>query len=124
VLTVYLVHLPQPVLGDQGFAKLRDQALTKFVQLIESDHSARIAVIGDVNVAETDRQFGQLTGADGLTSAQRSAGSGFGFTWPSEFPMVRLDDVLTRGLTPLRSVVLPAIAQGQTHLPIQVDLDY
>jgi hypothetical protein len=32
--------------------------------------------------------------------------------------------VLTRGLAPLRSVVLPSIAGGQTHLPIQVDLDY
>ena len=123
-LTVYLVHLPQPVLGDQGFAKVRDQALTKFVQLLEADHSSRIAVIGDINVAATDRQFGQLTGADGLTSAQQAAGSGFGFTWPAEFPIVRLDDVLTRGLKPLRSVVLSAIAKGQTHLPIQVDLDY
>ena len=123
-LTVYLVHLPQPVLGDQGFAKARDQALTEFVQLLQADHSAKIAVIGDINVAATDRQFSQLTGADGLTSAQQDVGSGFGFTWPAEFPIVRLDDVLTRGLKPLRSVVLPAIAKGQTHLPIQVDLDY
>ncbi len=123
-LTVYLVHLPQPVLGDQGFAKARDQALTEFVQLLESDRSKRLAVVGDINVAATDRQFSQLTGADGLTSAQQSVGSGFGFTWPAEFPIVRLDDVLTRGLKPLRSVVMPAIAKGQTHLPIQVDLDY
>jgi vancomycin resistance protein VanJ len=123
-LTVYLVHLPQPVVGDQGFAKARDQALTQFVRMLKTDHSARIAVIGDINVAATDRQFSQLTGADDLTSAQQSVGSGFGFTWPAEFPIVRLDDVLTRGLQPLRSVVLPAIAKGQTHLPIQVDLDY
>ena len=123
-LVVYLVHLPQPVLGDQGFAKVRDGALTKFVQLLEADHSSKIAVIGDINVAATDRQFGQLTGADGLTSAQQASGSGFGFNWPAEFPVVRLDDVLTRGLKPLRSVVMPAIAHGQTHLPIQVDLDY
>jgi vancomycin resistance protein VanJ len=123
-LTVYLVHLPQPVLGDQGFAKARDQALTKFAQLVEADNSPRIAVVGDVNVAATDRQFSQLAGADALTSAQQAVGSGFGFTWPAEFPVVRLDDVLTRGLKPLRSVVLPAIAKGQTHLPIQVDLDY
>jgi len=123
-LVVYLVHLPQPVLGDQGFAKARDQALTQFVKMLETDHSARLAVIGDINVAATDRQFAQLTRDDGLTSAQQAAGSGFGFTWPAEFPIVRLDDVLTRGLKPLRSVVLPSIAKGQTHLPIQVDLDY
>jgi vancomycin resistance protein VanJ len=123
-LVVYLVHLPQPVLGDQGFAKARDVALTQFVALLKADKSPRIAVVGDINVAATDRQFSQLTGNDGLTSAQQAAGSGFGFTWPAEFPIVRLDDVLTRGLTTLRSVVLPAIAGGQTHLPVQVDLDY
>jgi vancomycin resistance protein VanJ len=123
-LVVYLVHLPQPVLGDQGFAKARDQALTQFVTLLQADHSARVAVIGDINVAATDRQFSQLTRTDGLTSAQQAVGSGFGFTWPAEFPIVRLDDVLTRGLKPLSSVVLPSIAKGQTHLPIEVDLDY
>ncbi|HEX4791095.1 MAG TPA: endonuclease/exonuclease/phosphatase family protein [Actinospica sp.] len=123
-LVVYLVHLPQPVVGDQGFAKARDVALTQFVAMLKANASPRIAVIGDINVAATDRQFSQLTGKDGLSSAQLAAGSGFGFTWPAEFPVVRLDDVLTRGLTPLRSVVLPAIDGGQTHLPIQVDLDY
>ena len=123
-LTVYLVHLPQPVLGDQGFAKSRDQALTQFAKVLKADNSARLAVIGDINVAATDRQFSQLARSDSLTSAQQAVGSGFGFTWPAEFPIVRLDDVLTRGLQPLRSVVLPSIAKGQTHLPIQVDLDY
>jgi vancomycin resistance protein VanJ len=123
-LTVYLVHLPQPVLGDQGFAKARDKALTELVSQLKSDNSARVAVIGDINVAATDRQFSQLTRTDGLSSAQQAAGSGFGFTWPAEFPIVRLDDVLSRGLTALRSSVLPSIAGGQTHLPIQVDFDY
>lgn len=123
-LVVYLVHLPQPVLGDQGFAKERDAAFTEFVAMLKQNKDPRLAVIGDINVAATDRQFSQLTRNDALTSAQQAAGSGFGFTWPAEFPIVRLDDVLTRGLTPLRSVVLPSIAAGQTHLPIQVDLDY
>jgi vancomycin resistance protein VanJ len=123
-VVVYLVHLPQPVLGDQGFAQARDAAFTQFVALLKQDAAPRLAVIGDINVAATDRQFSQLTRNDALTSAQQAAGRGYGFTWPAEFPFVRLDDVLTRGLTPLRSVVLPSIAAGQTHLPIQVDLDY
>ena len=123
-LTVYLLHLPQPVLGNQGFAKARDAALTQLVAVLKADSSPRLAVIGDVNVAATDRQFSQLTRGVGLQSAQQVAGSGFGFTWPAEFPIVRLDDVLTRGLQPLRSSVLPAIAGGQSHLPIEVDLDY
>lgn len=124
ILVVYLVHLPQPVLGSQGFAKARDQAFSQFVSMIKQNPAQHLAVIGDINVAATDRQFSQLTRADGLTSAQQAAGSGYGFTWPAEFPIVRLDDVLTRGMQPLRSSVLPSIASGQTHLPIQVDLDY
>jgi vancomycin resistance protein VanJ len=123
-LTVYLLHLPQPVLGNQGFATVRDAALTRLVTTLKADTSPRLAVIGVVNVAATDRQFSQFTRDVGLRSAQQAAGSGFGFTWPAEFPIVRLDDVLTRGLTPLRSSVLPAIAGGQSHLPIEVDLDY
>jgi len=123
-LVVYLVHLPQPVLGSQGFAKARDQAFSQFVGIIRRNPAQHLAVIGDINVAATDRQFSQLTRADGLTSAQQAAGDGYGFTWPAEFPIVRLDDVLTRGMQPLRSAVLPSIASGQTHLPIQVDLNY
>jgi len=123
-LTVFLVHLPQPVLGNSGFAKLRDAALTQFVATLKQNTAQRLAVIGDVNVAATDRQFSQLTSGVGLRSAQQAAGSGFGFTWPAEFPIVRLDDVLTRGLQPLRSSVLPAIGGGQAHLPIEVDLNY
>jgi vancomycin resistance protein VanJ len=123
-LTVFLVHLPQPTLGNQGFAKERDAAFTEFVAMLKANTSPRLAVIGDVNVAATDRQFSQLTTGVGLRSAQQAVGSGFGFTWPAEFPIVRLDDVLTRGLQPLRSTVLPAIAGGQAHLPIEVDLNY
>ncbi|WP_157436555.1 endonuclease/exonuclease/phosphatase family protein [Actinospica robiniae] len=123
-LTVFLVHLPQPVLGNSGFAKARDAAFTGFVTMLKADTSPRLAVIGVLNVAATDRQFSQLTKGLGLRSAQQAAGSGFGFTWPAEFPIVRLDDVLTRGLQPLRSSVLPSIAGGQAHLPIEVDLNY
>ena len=123
-LTVFLVHLPQPVLGNSGFAKARDAAFTGFVSMLKADTSPRLAVIGVLNVAATDRQFSQLTAGLGLRSAQQAAGSGFGFTWPAEFPIVRLDDVLTRGLQPLRSSVLPSIGGGHAHLPIEVDLNY
>jgi vancomycin resistance protein VanJ len=55
---------------------------------------------------------------------QAKAGAGFGFTWPSGFPMVRLDDVLTRGLVPVRSVVLSAVGAPQAHRPIEADLRF
>lgn len=121
-LVMYVVHIPQPVLGDQGFAKVRDEAVDRVVATIKADQAARLAIVGDINVAQTDRRFAQLSSGLGLTSAQGAAGSGFGFTWPAEFPVVRLDDLLVRGATPVRSVVLPALAGGQTHLPIEIDL--
>ena len=121
-LVLYVVHLPQPVLGDQGFAKVRDEAVAQLTKTVTADHVAKLAIVGDINVAQTDRRFAQISSGLGLTSAQGAAGAGFGFTWPAEFPVVRLDDLLIRGATPVRSVVLPALAGGQTHLPIEIDV--
>jgi vancomycin resistance protein VanJ len=121
-VVVYVLHIPQPVVTDQGFADARDAAIARLVPIIAADHAARIIVVGNVNAAATDREFSQFTSVLGLTSAQAAAGRGFGFDWPAEFPIVRLDDVLTRGVTPVRSVVLPQIQGGQTHRPIEVDL--
>ena len=119
---LYVVHIPQPVLGDKGFGQARDQALARLVKTVKADHAPRLAVVGDINVAQTDRRFSDLSSGLGLTSAQAAAGRGFGFTWPAEFPVVRLDDLLMRGGTPVRSVVLPALSGGKTHLPIEIDL--
>ncbi len=121
-LVLYVVHIPQPTLGDQGFAKARDEGVDRLTKAVAADHADKLAIVGDINVAQTDRRFAQLSSGLGLTSAQGAAGSGFGFTWPAEFPVVRLDDLLVRGATPVRSVVLPGLAGGKTHLPIEIDL--
>jgi len=121
-LVVYVVHIPQPVLGDQGFAKVRDEAVARLTKTVAADRTPKLAIVGDVNVAQTDRRFSDLSSGLGLTSAQAAAGRGFGFTWPAEFPAVRLDDLLMRGGTPVRSVVLPALSGGKTHLPIEIDI--
>ncbi|MGH6655305.1 MAG: endonuclease/exonuclease/phosphatase family protein [Actinocrinis sp.] len=121
---VYVVHIPQPVLGDQGFAQVRDQALDRLTKTVAADRAPKLAIVGDINVAQTDRRFSDLSSGLGLTSAQAAAGRGFGFTWPAEFPVVRLDDLLVRGGTPVRSVVLPALSGGKTHLPIEIDLHF
>lgn len=123
-LVAYVVHIPQPVLNDDGFALARDSAVRKLAAIVSADHAPKLIVVGDVNVAATDREFTVLQQDLGLTSAQSAAGQGFGFTWPAEFPAVRLDDLLTRhGVTAVRSVVLPAVGTGKTHLPILVDLN-
>ena len=124
-VTVYAVHLPQPALTHSGFAVARDQALTSLIAVIEAEPAAQLIVVGDLDLASTDRGMARLLGSGtGLVSAQAKAGSGFGFTWPSRFPMVRLDDVLVRGLTPVRSSVLGADGGTQAHRPIEAALKF
>jgi vancomycin resistance protein VanJ len=122
-LVVYVVHIPQPTLNDSGFATARNAAVKRFAAVIDADPAQRLIVVGNVNIAATDREFSAVQQGLKLTSAQSAAGQGFGFTWPAEFPAVRLDDLLSRaGVTAVRSVVMPSIGTGKTHLPIMVDL--
>lgn len=124
-VTVYAVHLPQPSLSHDGFGLARGDALEQLVDEVQAEKSPHLIVVGDLDVAQTDRAIGPLLGsATGLVSAQAEAGGGFGFTWPASFPVVRLDDVLTRGLTPVASVVLPAVGPQQAHRPIEADLKF
>ncbi|SCF63550.1 vancomycin resistance protein VanJ, partial [Streptomyces sp. Ncost-T6T-2b] len=51
---------------------------------------------------------------------QGEAGAGLGFTWPAAFPVVRIDDVLVRGMTPRAAWTLPAT--GSDHLPVAARL--
>ena len=124
-VTVYAVHLPQPSLSHDGFGVSRGGALEQLVDDVQAEKSPNLIVVGDLDVAQTDRAMRPLLGSStGLVSAQAKAGSGFGFTWPATFPVVRLDDVLTRGLKPVASAVLPAVGPQQAHRPIEADLKF
>lgn len=124
-VTVFAVHLPQPSLSHDGFGVARNDALEHLVDDVQTEKSPNLIVLGDLDVAQTDRAMRPLLGSStGLTSAQAKAGAGFGFTWPASFPVVRLDDVLARGLAPVASVVLPAVGPQQAHRPIEADLKF
>jgi vancomycin resistance protein VanJ len=124
-VTVYAVHLPQPSLSHDGFGVARGDALEQLVDDVQNEKSPSLIVVGDLDVAQTDREIRPLLGSGtGLVSAQAKAGTGFGFTWPATFPVVRLDDVLTRGLTPVASAVLAAVGPKQAHRPIEADLKF
>lgn len=92
----YAVHLPSVRPGQEA---LRNAALTTLADRVENDPAERVIVAGDFNTASTDRYFSRLT--DDLTDSRRATGGGFGFTWPSEFPLTRLDHSLSRGLEPV-----------------------
>jgi vancomycin resistance protein VanJ len=47
-------------------------------------------------------------------------GGGFGFTWPAQAPVVRIDHVFVRGLDTTSTEVLPA--NGSDHRGLRVGL--
>ncbi|SMY10695.1 endonuclease/exonuclease/phosphatase family protein [Brevibacterium jeotgali] len=92
----YAVHLPSVRPGQES---LRNAALTTLADRIQNDPAERVIVAGDFNASATDRYFSDLT--DDLTDSREATGGGFGFTWPSRFPLTRLDHSLSRGLEPI-----------------------
>lgn len=107
-LTVYVMHLGS---ARPGHTATRDKSLAHARQLIENDSSKRILLLGDLNTATTDRGLSGLTPP--LRNAQIEAGDGFGFTWPSSFPMTRPDHILYKGMTATAAGVAPAT--GSDH---------
>ncbi|WP_223690305.1 endonuclease/exonuclease/phosphatase family protein [Leifsonia poae] len=111
---LYAVHLASVRPGQY---EQRDTMLGELTKTLEADSSSRVVVVGDFNSASTDREFTPLLSV--VTEAPDSD-LGFGFTWPAEFPVARLDHALVRGLTTVSSTVLPG--NGSDHRGISVGL--
>ncbi len=83
------------------------------------------AVIGgDFNSNERSVAYRRLVDA-GFLDAQREAGSGMGFTWPNDRgpgPVLRIDWLLARGLTPVGALVGDGGASD--HRPVVADLAF
>ncbi|RSN15895.1 hypothetical protein DMB42_03725 [Nonomuraea sp. WAC 01424] len=107
-VTVYVMHLAS---ARPGHTASRDASLAHARKLVDADPSKRVLLLGDLNTATTDRGMHGLTPP--LTDAQSAAGDGFGFTWPSEFPITRPDHILFRGMTATSAGVAPAT--GSDH---------
>ncbi|MFD1540080.1 endonuclease/exonuclease/phosphatase family protein [Nonomuraea guangzhouensis] len=107
-VTVYVMHLAS---ARPGQTASRDESLASARKLIDADPSKRILLLGDLNTATTDRGMRGLTPP--LIDAQVTAGDGFGFTWPSEFPITRPDHILFKGMTATKAGVAPAT--GSDH---------
>ncbi|WP_433255559.1 endonuclease/exonuclease/phosphatase family protein [Streptosporangium sp. CA-135522] len=93
-LTVYVMHLASARPGETA---QRDETLAHARKIIDRDDSAHLLLLGDLNTATTDRKRSGLVPP--LSDAQQEAGAGFGFTWPSSFPITRPDHILYRGLS-------------------------
>ena len=115
-VAVYVAHMPSVRVNlDSGFtANQRDNSAQALGQALAQEKLSRVVLLGDLNGTMNDRSLAPVTAQ--MRSAQGSAGSGFGFSWPAVFPMARIDQIMTRGVTPTSAWTLPRT--GSDHLPI------
>ena len=121
-LTVYVAHLGSIRVNlKAGFwTASRDIGVQALGKAFAADPSNRVVLLGDLNGTMDDRAFADITSQ--MHSAQDAAGDGFGFTWPAKFPVVRIDQILVRGVEPESSWVLPA--NGSDHLPVTAGISW
>ncbi|MFF3731104.1 endonuclease/exonuclease/phosphatase family protein [Streptomyces sp. NPDC002476] len=119
-LAVYVVHLASVRVSlGEGFATdRRNEAAAKLAEAVRAEPLPRVVVTGDFNGTPDDTSLRLLTGQ--LRSAQRTAGQGFGLTWPAALPVARIDQILVRGAIPTASSPLPRT--GSDHLPVAASL--
>ncbi|PNE42046.1 vancomycin resistance protein VanJ [Streptomyces yunnanensis] len=115
-VAVYVAHMPSVrVYVDKGFtANQRDGSALALGEAIAADPVRQVMLLGDLNGTMNDRSLAPLTSQ--LRSAQGAAGDGFGFSWPADFPMARIDQILVKGIDPVKAWVLPAT--GSDHRPV------
>ncbi|MEV7867760.1 endonuclease/exonuclease/phosphatase family protein [Streptomyces sp. NPDC088124] len=121
-LTVYVAHLGSVrVFPRNGFwTDSRDRGAQALGKAIAADRSERVVLLGDLNGTLDDRAFAGITSR--MNSAQEAAGDGFGFSWPTTFPVARIDQILVRGVQPTSSWVLPAT--GSDHRPVAAGISW
>ncbi|MEU5216290.1 endonuclease/exonuclease/phosphatase family protein [Streptomyces sp. NPDC020807] len=115
-VAVYVAHLPSVrVKLNAGFtANQRDNSANALGAALSRDRHERIVLLGDLNGTMNDRSLNAVTSQ--LRSTQGAAGDGFGFSWPSSFPMARIDQIMVKGVEPMSSWALPATKSD--HLPV------
>ncbi|MDX3075327.1 endonuclease/exonuclease/phosphatase family protein [Streptomyces sp. MI02-7b] len=113
---VYVAHLPSVrVKFNAGFtAGERDHSADDLGEAIASEKVPDVILMGDLNGTMNDRALANITSQ--MRSTQGAAGHGFGFSWPADFPMARIDQILVRGAEPTDSWVLPPT--DSDHRPV------
>ncbi|WUD81069.1 endonuclease/exonuclease/phosphatase family protein [Streptomyces sp. NBC_00503] len=115
-VAAFVAHLPSVrVKLNAGFtANQRDNSADALGAALAAEPLKRVILLGDLNGTVNDRALSEVTSQ--LRSTQGASGDGFGFSWPAQFPMARIDQILVRGVTPEASWTLPRT--GSDHLPI------
>lgn len=102
LLSVYVIHAASFRPGDQ---ENRDTMLRNLGELVPQDLSEKVIVLGDFNATIFDPALKPLLKT---VSEPNQSTPSWGFTWPANFPLARIDHIFERGLTPVENRVLPA----------------
>ncbi|MFE5240166.1 MULTISPECIES: endonuclease/exonuclease/phosphatase family protein [unclassified Streptomyces] len=121
-LAVYVAHLGSVRVNPRaGFwTASRDRNAQALAEVLAAEKSERVVLLGDMNGTTDDRALDGITSQ--MRSAQEEAGDGFGFTWPARFPVVRIDQILVRGVKAESSWVLPST--GSDHRPVAAEIGW
>ncbi|MFF3028434.1 endonuclease/exonuclease/phosphatase family protein [Microbacterium sp. NPDC057944] len=99
---VYVLHAASVRPGHQD---ARDTMLSGLAATVAADSAESLVVVGDFNAASTDPALNPLRGE---LDWVRPTDASLGLTWPAAFPLTRIDQVFTRGLSTISSTTLPA----------------
>ncbi|KOU41174.1 endonuclease/exonuclease/phosphatase family protein [Streptomyces sp. NPDC060334] len=115
-VAVFVAHLPSVrVKLNAGFtANQRDNSADALGAALASEPLKKVVLLGDLNGTMNDRALSEVTSQ--MRSTQGAAGDGFGFSWPAQFPMARIDQIMVRGIVPDASWTLSRT--GSDHLPV------
>jgi vancomycin resistance protein VanJ len=117
----YVAHLLSVRVNAEGFtSEQRNETAVLLAEAIADEPLDRVVLAGDMNGTMQDRALAPITYQ--LESAQAEAGKGFGFTWPADTPLARIDQILFRGLDATSSKVLDATASD--HRPVLADFAF
>ncbi|QIZ01306.1 endonuclease/exonuclease/phosphatase family protein [Streptomyces sp. S1D4-11] len=114
-VAVYVVHLPSVRVRLSGFdCGYRDESAGLLGDAIAAEDLERVILLGDFNGTMDDR------GLAPVMSHMNPPARDFAFSWPADFPMSRIDHIMTRSATVTHVRTLPAT--GSDHLPIAADI--
>ncbi|WP_037732583.1 endonuclease/exonuclease/phosphatase family protein [Streptomyces megasporus] len=115
-VAVHVAHLPSVRVRSSGFdTAWRDESAILLGRALAAEEQPRVLLLGDFNATLDDRGLAPVLSR--LDSTGKEATDGFAFSWPTSFPVARIDHVMARGATVTHLRTLPAT--GSDHLPVE-----
>ncbi|MFC8076939.1 endonuclease/exonuclease/phosphatase family protein [Streptomyces sp. NPDC057307] len=110
-MAAYVAHLPSVRFRASGLASAsRDESAGLLGRAVAAERTDAVVLLGDLNGTVDDRGLAPLTSR--LNVAER----GFALSFPTAFPLARIDQVMARSATVAHIRTLPAT--GSDHLPV------